>query len=34
MKELVMGVINISGQAAIIFAVLLAVRGIFALGRV
>ena len=34
MKELVMDVINISGQAAIIFAVLLAVRGIFALGRV
>lgn len=34
MKELVMNVLNISGQAAIIFVVLLAVRGIFALGRV
>ncbi|MDE7222391.1 MAG: M56 family metallopeptidase, partial [Acetatifactor sp.] len=34
MKEMVMNVLNISGQAAIIFVVLLAVRGIFALGRV
>lgn len=34
MKELVMSVLNISGQAVIIFIVLLAVRGIFALGRV
>ena len=34
MREFVMNVINISGQAAIIFVVLLAVRGIFALGRV
>ena len=34
MKELVISVLNISGQATIIFIVLLAVRGIFALGRV
>lgn len=34
MKELVMDMINISGQAAIIFVVLLAARGIFALGRI
>lgn len=34
MKELVMDMINISGQAAIIFVVLLAARGIFVLGRV
>lgn len=34
MKELVMSMLNISGQAAIIFAVLLVVRGVFALGRV
>jgi len=34
MRELVMSVLNISGQAAIIFAALLVVRGSFALGRV
>lgn len=34
MKEFVVSLLNISGQAAIIFAVLLVVRGIFALGRV
>lgn len=34
MKELVMSLLNISGQVAIIFAVLLVVRGVFALGRV
>lgn len=34
MRELVMSVLNISGQAAIIFVVLLVMRGIFALARV
>lgn len=34
MRELVVNLLNISVQAALIFAVLLAVRGIFALGRV
>lgn len=34
MRELGMSVLNISGQAAIIFVVLLAVRGIFAVARV
>lgn len=34
MEELMMRILNTSGQAAIIFVVLLAVRGLFALGRV